>query len=204
MSSLASVKLLSLSALAGHPDFLPTRVSPAGKIEWGGRSWARLPGAIAKATTQEADELMTARRDLPADDMSHRLSRDALSRAKELADALREAANAIESNGEAGAGMDSPGDRRELDLDGTLAGVGSARRALEDVGDDIVALAAIAGYPMRNLGELTDLSETTIPLRLARTERLAQYARTTRGKPRVGRPELGAALWNYRRDGNGG
>lgn len=132
------------------------------------------------------------------DDPTQRLSGEILSRATELADALRAAADQIENNDEAGV-TEHPDKRREVEFDATLAGIGAATTALADLGDDLIALAAIGGYPMKMLGDLIGLSETAVPIRLGRTPRLAPYARSSGDKARVGRPELGAAAWSYRR-----
>lgn len=134
-----------------------------------------------------------------ADNPTSRLANEVLSQAGVLVERLSRAVELIENNNEEGV-IEHPDTRREVGFDSVLEGIGSVQAALDEVGDDLIALAALAGYPMRHLGELVGLSETAIPVRLARTPRLAPFARVTgNGKPRVGRPELGAAAWDYRR-----
>ena len=135
----------------------------------------------------------------PEDDADARLADEALTTIERLANGLADIADTLHNQGLSVTFQ--PDARREIEIDLALAQIGAARALVEDAGDELTAIAAIAGYPMARLGELVGLSETAVPIRLARTKRLSPYAKGS-GTPRVGRAELGAAAWDFRRGGH--
>lgn len=130
------------------------------------------------------------------DDPDERLAETAADAIDQLANGLMAIGEALHSGGRTVALQ--PDGRRDIDIDYALGKISEARAIIDRVGDDLTAIAAIAGYPMAHLGSLVGLSETAVPVRLARTDRLRPYARGA-STPRVGRAELGAAAWDFRR-----
>src|SRR5690625_4524800 len=83
----------------------------------------------------------------------------------------------------------------DIIMDASLCAVKELRDALDRYGDDLLAVAALGRNTMARIAELAGLSESAIPIRLARTGRLEQYATTGKGQPRVTSRGLGAATW---------
>ena len=123
------------------------------------------------------------------------LDQEATQRIQALRDALDTASEALNRSSWTVGGHDG----RDVDLDDVLTAIGAIQAALEEHGDDLMGLAALGGYPMATIGEMVGLSETAVPIRIARTKRLAPYAeKTGRGALRVSKRGLGAAAWALR------
>ena len=136
---------------------------------------------------------VTVGRMTPQKDTTDLLAAEAASTTKALVAALRSIADRLEA---------TPAHRPttyvspDLVMDEQLQAVRDLREALEEHGDDLIALAALARYPMALIGRKAGMSETAVPIRLARTKRLEQYADTKgAGQPRVSSRGLGAATW---------
>lgn len=83
---------------------------------------------------------------------------------------------------------------------GTVESLAVVRRlkGILEVSEELVALAAIDRMPMAKIGAEIDRSETSVPMMLARTKRLAPYAeRTEHGTGvRISKRSLGAAEYD--------
>lgn len=85
------------------------------------------------------------------------------------------------------------------DYDGTVESLGVVR-ALRDIleaSEDLVALAAIDRTSMRSIAAEIGLSESAIPLLLARTQRLEEYADRNGAQARVTKRGLDAAEYDF-------
>lgn len=92
------------------------------------------------------------------------------------------------------------GDIREAilrgDHDGTIESLTVVRRLKRalSASEELAALAAIDRVPMAKIAAEIDRSETSVPIMLARTQRLAPYAEHSNyGVARVSKRGLGAA-----------
>lgn len=88
--------------------------------------------------------------------------------------------------------------------DGTIESLRVVRtlKGILESSEDLAALAALDGMSMAKIGAEIDRSETSVPMMLARTQRLAPYVENPRspgGQVRISTRALGAAEYDLRR-----